>query len=312
MSAFLELRQLGKLGPLGAAMLYDAVKVVARSGNFPPPGGGRWTVEVLRETAHDYVVDQGYPRRLASLYLRASDDDSMRNLLHAHVRNWLRSRSRATERGRMLERVRRAARSVNRFVEVNTVAGRAIAFLEHADQEPWTGRLSDLHVTAAKVPVRTVRWRSDRRRDPEADDESFRAVLIAALQAADAPLLFADVIDVFAHKFALYAAPIASELDDEPADWSTSPEAATVSQATADDVWTQLSVEERRTLAAYGPVRDMAVALGRGKSRAHVMRQRLHDLLGRLLRDDADAEAVIDDLVERARLWNSQADDPPR
>lgn len=312
MNAFLELRRLGSLGPHGAEMLYDVVETVARRGNFPPPKGGQWTAEALMETAHDYLADDAYPRGLAALYLRATDDDSMRNLMLAHVRNWMRSKSRRTERGVMLERVRRAARSDERFIEADTAAGPTLGLRGQARADPWSGRLAELHVAAAKVPVTVVRWRSDRRRDPEADDASFRNVLAATLEAAGAPLLFRDVIDVFAHKFSLYAAPMGVELTDDPADWSPTPEAATMIGATVDDIWAQLSAEERRTLAAYGPVRDMATQLGKGKSRAHVLKQRLDALLQRLLRDSPDPEAVVEALTERARRWGHQVDEASR
>lgn len=299
--AFLEFRQQRRLGEAGAALLYDTVSDVVRALRVPPPDGRHWRDDDTRELAHDFLADDATPKRMTALYLRAHDDESMRRLLYSYVRNWVRSAGRATEAGRLADRVRDAAAGFNELVEADTAAGTAIARRDHASRDPWAGRVGDLVRAAYEPEVRVLRYRSERRRDPEADNESFRRVLNAVLAAAGAPVLLRDLREVFAHRFALFADPIEVELDVDPGGGSAPDE--WVADDTATRVWEQLTDAERTTLAVYGPVRDMAAALGRGKSQTAIARKRLEDVLAALLGDDPDAERVVGALRDRAVAW---------
>ena len=309
-SAFLEFRQQRRLGDAGAALLYDTVSDVVRAMRVPPPDGTAWRGDDTRELAHDFLADETTPKRMTALYLRAHDDESMRRLLFSYVRNWLRSAGRATDAGRLADRIRDAAAGSDEFNEVDTPAGTAIARRDAAVGEPWVGRVGDLVRAAYEPQVRVLRYRSERRRDPEVDNESFRRVLDAVLRTARAPVLLRDLRDVFAHRFALFADPIEVELDVDPGgdagdlrEWAAEEAAARV--------WEQLADAERLTLAVYGPVRDMAEAVGKGKSQTAVARKRLEDVLAALVDDDPDAERVVGALRDRAVAWARDRTDSP-
>ena len=302
-SPFLELRQEQRLGEAGAALLYAVAEEAVRSVGVPPPSGRTWRDDDLRGVAHDFLADEATEKRMTALYLRAHDDESMRKMLFAYVRNWLRSAGRATEAGRLVDRVRDAAAGSDDFEEVDTPAGRAVARRDRASDEPWAGSVGDLVRAAYEPEVRVLRYRSDRRRDPEADNESFRRVLDAVLREAAAPVLMRDLRDVFAHRFALFGDPIEVELDVEPGTGDPPAEDAWVADQTAADIWSELTDSERQTLAVYGPVRDMAAAVGKGKSQTAVARKRLEDVLTALVGDDPDADRVVGVLRDRAVQW---------
>ena len=308
--AFLEFRQHRRLGATGAALLYDTVARVLRSMRVPPPRGRVWDDDDIRDVAHDFLADEATEKRMTALYVRAHDDESMRRLLFAYVRNWVRSGGRATDAGRLADGIRDSAAGSDEFTEVDTPAGPAVARRGSASGEPWGGRVGDLVRAAYEPEVRVLRYRSERRRDPEADNESFRRVLGSVLDAAGAPVLLRDLRDVFAHRFSLFADPIEVELDIDPGTAGGVGDAV-VSDDTAARVWDELSDNERLTLAVYGPVREMAAAVGKGKSQTAVARRRLEDVLAALLGDDPEAERIVGALRDRAVAWARDRTDSP-
>lgn len=307
MSAFLEFRRLGHLGPEGAALLYGVAHAVARQG-MPPKGGGGWDADKRDELAHDFLADEATPSRMASLYARAHDDESMRKMLYVQVLNFHRSELRKDDSGALHDRLMRLVKERDQFVRVRTVAGNALALGAHASAEPWAGSSQSLLEAARSVNVRVVRWRSAHRRDPGIDDESFVRVLEAVLGAAGVPVPVKDMLLVFSDVFGLYPSPKYVELGDEPGLSTSTTEETAVENVMVDDAWKQLSDRERHLLAAYGPVRDMAERLGKGKSTAAVDCQRLKDLLVRLVGIDESAEDVVERLYARAVEWQTETD----
>src|SRR5207244_1954590 len=73
---------------------------------FPPPAGHHgWSAEAVREVAHDFLVHQRTPKRLAWLVVHTSDDASMQRALLRIVHNYLRDVGRTTEVGRLVVRI---------------------------------------------------------------------------------------------------------------------------------------------------------------------------------------------------------------
>src|ERR1700730_369640 len=123
-TAYSDMTRDGVAGASRVTALYRTVAAVARIRRFPPPDGyDRWTADAITETAHDFLVARDGVDRLAHLFRLAVDDDSFDRLLHASVRNCLRSRARATERGALIRRLRTVLEGDARFCTVGESTG---------------------------------------------------------------------------------------------------------------------------------------------------------------------------------------------
>jgi hypothetical protein len=302
MGPYLELRANGFLGPEGATLLYATVDEVLRTDRVPPENGPRWTEEAVREVAHDFLSEEAGPRRLASLYLRSSDDDSLARLLREAVRAYLRDRARRRDVGPLRRRLVDVLGSAPQLVALDTPSGRAWTLPQHRDEAPYQGAIGPLIAAAWATPdIRIVRWRSARRRDPVADRPSLTAFAVAVLQAAEAPVLIGTLVEVAVRRFALAAPPLVVPLDDEPASDEPSAERVALTAITAGAIWDQLTQRERIMLALHDrSVREIGEEIGLAKSAAAAARNRLDELLTRALADDPDPEAVWNRLQELA------------
>lgn len=303
MSAFLEFRQTGQLGPEGAKLLYETTSRVIRDGRYPPPDGERWTTDDVIGVAHEFLASLGESGRTGAVFLRAQDDDSLGALLYTAVRNHVRSEMRKTDGGALFDKVRAILRGDERFAELETPGGSAFYLQRVSAEDVWAGRHSDLVNVAYSVETRVLRYRTGSRRDPEADDESFATVLEHVLEAAAAPMLLTDLHEVMSQRFALYGAPALVALDDEPAGAGQTPEDQVDVADAVKDIWDQLTSRERQVLAAYDTVRELGTSLELGKTQASAARRQLDDTLRRLLRDVGDPERALDQLRQLAEVW---------
>ena len=302
MGAYLELRASGYLGPEGAALLYATVRDVIKADRVPPEDGPRWTEDAIREVAHDFLSEEAGPRRLTSLYLRSSDDDSLARLLREAVRAYLRDRARRRDVGPLRRRLVDVLASAPELVGVDIPSGRAWTLPQHRGEAPYQRPVGPLVAAAWAAPnIRIVRWRSTRRRDPVADRPSLTAFAVAVLEAAEAPVLVGTLVEVAVRRFALAAPPLVIPLDDEPAAEEASAEQTALAAMTAAEIWNQLTRRERSILALHDlTVREIGEEIGLAKSAAAAARNRLDELLTRALADDPDAEAVWNRLQELA------------
>lgn len=310
-SAYAELRDTGRLGPAGVALLYRTVRAVARTSNFPPPEGhSRWDDDAVQAAAHEFLSRERGPQRLASLVLTATDDASFGRLLTVAVRNALRDVARRTDRAALMRRLTEVLRDDDRLVQVPAKRpgeGRW-ALREHLERPLWQGRLSDLVAAAWSVrDVQVIRWRSARRRGPVSDGPSLAAVAVAVLRAADGPVDLPVFAEVFEHRFGLTTAPRLVSLDDEPAPHPALPRSDEIATTVeireqAQQIWEQLSDRERQILAHHdAAVRDLAAVLGLGKSAAAEARHRLIETLRSVLSTDPAGEAVAEMLIAGAQ-----------
>lgn len=308
MSAYLELRRLGRLDAEGAAVLYAVCAAVAHHSGLPPVGGGSWQEDTVRELAHDFLADEAtHGRRIPSLFVRAHDDESLRAMLLVQIRNFHISRLRGEDAVALHQRLVRVAADSDDLGVIDTPAGKAVTLGEAAVTDPYAGPTSVLDSAARGVDVRIVRWRSAKRRDPGADDESVRQVLRAMIEAVDAPVLLGDATRTLTDVFGLYAAPIRIDLQDEPAA-DDDPAADGLVSVAVDEAWAQLSTAERQLLASFDSIRQMAAELGRAKSSVALQVRRLVGVLTRLVGDDENSEAVVEQLYARAVAWAQNVD----
>jgi len=309
MSPLEELQADGRLGPEGARLLYRVVRTVVVGHGFPPPGErAAWNGEAVAETAHEFLVDQRTPKRLAHLLVNALDDDSFRRILHRMVLNFLRDGGRRTEIGRLMLRLR-------------DVLGRSDEFVGEAGDR-W--RLEKQPPTPSSVPpavlmgaaaaerhVDVPRWSAQtRRRAPAADAASLERLCRRVMEAAAGTVALDELAQAVAPRLGLTPMPLAGDgLDRDPFEGVAGPQHAdaVLDSLRAAEIFTVLGRRERLLLASAGtPVRELRSVIGVGPSQAAELQARLRALLAAELQDDEGYEAVFFHLVDQAKAWARQ------
>jgi hypothetical protein len=307
MGAYEELRDTGEMGEFGAALLYQTVADVARVRRFPPPDGhDRWNDDAVMETAHDFLTERSGVARMRQIQLRAFDEESFEKLLHQAVRNHLRSRSRASDLGALIRRVRTVLEEDDRFVTVGTSGILRWTLQSTGVREQFTGQIETLIAASRSVEgVTMVRWRSERRRGPVADREALAQIFEAVLVAAGTSLSAIELAKVTAARFNLLDPPLLLELDE--AFWRPDPFAEVgpaeraVAAEQAAEIWEQLSPRERTIyLFVDQSARQAAEHVGLGKSQIAVSQARIKELISDAIGGSPDAPSVIAELERLA------------
>lgn len=301
MGVLAELQESGRVGSVGAALLYETVAALGRFSNMPPPAGHRsWDAEAVMEVAHEFLAHGQTPRRLSAIVAQANDEASAARLLEAAVRNFLRDRARATERGAVIRRLRDVLSESHAFDQTHD--GRWI--LRGAPHVPWQGRLDDLVAASWEAAdIAVVHWRHAERRGPLATRESLERFAAAVLEEARGAVRLDDLARVAQVRFDAQS-PILQTLDNDVDPAADVEEPDFITAEAAGQVWQQLSLEERTSLALYDrTVRDAAELLGKGKSTVADGRRRLAAKLRLLLADDDDPDATALGLMATAKKW---------
>jgi len=308
--ALTELRATGRLGEAGVRLLYETVRKVAVADRIPPPTSRRWDDEAVREVTHAFVVEHLLgKRRIDSLLLRATDEQSFRRLVEATVRNYFRDQHRRTARGALGRRFGEVLDTDPRFrlwVLGRTRYGSdSLWGLSHwVSPQPFQGMPSSLGPAAWRIPgIAIVRWREDAaRRSPLADAASLARFLEGVLDAADGLMTVPDLVEVASYRFALRDAPAIVSLD-EPTptlvpEREAGPEEVITARATAAHVYGQLSDRERKLLLRMGDqdVRAIGEELGLPKSTVFDAVQRVRAIVTSALEHSDSAQAVLREL----------------
>ena len=308
--ALTELRATGRLGEAGVRLLYETVRMVAVADRIPPPTSRRWDDEAVREVTHAFVVEHLLgKRRIDSLLLRATDEQSFRRLVEATVRNYFRDQHRRTARGALGRRFGEVLDTDPRFrlwVLGRTRYGSdSLWGLSHwVNPQPFQGIPSSLGPAAWRIPgIAIVRWREDAaRRSPLADAASLARFLEGVLDAADGLMTVPDLVEVASYRFALRDAPAIVSLD-EPTptlvpEREAGPEEVITARATAAHVYGQLSDRERKLLLRMGDqdVRAIGEELGLPKSTVFDAVQRVRGIVTSALEHSDSAQAVLREL----------------
>ncbi len=308
MGPFEEIRASGAIGPNGAKLLYSVVFTVAMARNFPPPEGhSQWDESAVQEAAHEFLAEPRGEKRLADLAVRATDEGSFRRLLHKAVLNFHRDRSRKTDFGALVRRVTEVLSGDDAYVREPGEPARWR--LADGPSEPSSVPAPRLAAAAAEEPNVTIpRWRSNRRRAPLADKETFRRLCGRVLTAADGTLTSADIAHAIALRLDPGRVPLTLELDVTEGLAGRVDEARTESEVLgrleAAEMFEQLDDRERILLATWNrPVRDLSEVVGLGHSQAGVLRQRLAGKIAGQLEGDEEAEKVVLELQSLAAAW---------
>lgn len=280
--AWTELRESESVGPLTTQLVYRAVRVVVRRRRFPPPNDhGTWDSDAITEVAHEFLLDLSSggtlsAGRLSRLVAQATDEASFERLVHKTVLNYLRQQARGSARGAVLEQLRHA---LGRIDGVDRTVSHAWSLEHCAGELEFAGDPSDLIAAAYGVDdVRLVRWNSDTRRSPLAESDSLRRVLLDVLAAADAPVTESVMVEVAIARFPLAIEPAPMEFKDEE---NAHPDLVPAeAMEMAQDIWDQLSSEERVLLAVPDlTVRAVADLLGVGKSTVDRRRHSISEVI---------------------------------
>lgn len=312
MSAFLELQQTGEIGEQTYTMLHDVAGGVVRTHNYPAPSGNEyWTKDEEWELVNEFLTGDRGLQRVITLFVKATDEHSLRNLAAAAIRNHLIDQFRNTDRGHLYQRLTDVIDDWDGLETFPTAAGPACRRVGAATDEIWSGTIRPLVMAAADVgDIRIERWRKAARRSPIADRESIARIIEAVLDQAEAAVLLSDLAEVMEARFALVRTPLVIELDDEPA---LEPSAAddtdreALTFTAAEEIFDQLSRKERILLAHYNDtLRELEPLLDVSKSHAGNLRNDLESKLKGMLASANDPEATLTELRTMAGTWTHE------
>ncbi|WP_143169045.1 hypothetical protein [Rhodococcus koreensis] len=250
----------------------------------------------LDDVIQDFLVDRIKPLTIM-LMAQASNEDSFGRLLRRSIRNWLIDRARATGIGALRRSIEKVLSEESEFEKVpagDEGAGRWRLVGE--ESTPWAGDLSVLVTAAWQVPdVRVPKWSSSSRRPPIADRASMVAIARAVLSTAAGSLETAQVVAVFARRFAAALDPIEMPLSETESDEIRSAEPAPEdlvvaldsevdAASAAAEIFARLSESERAILPVLANSSEVQKRLGLGRSQsAHVaarLKAKIRDLAG--------------------------------
>ncbi|KQY55800.1 hypothetical protein ASD11_14950 [Aeromicrobium sp. Root495] len=304
-----ELRTTGRLGEMGALLLYETMRLVVLAYRFPPPDGhGFWTEADLQATAHDFLQGERGARRLLSVANSSVDDRSFANLLARAARNFLREEGRRTEIGKLIVRIKSVLRAEEEFVEIPQ-SGEALWTIKGGTTAPSSTPSPELASVSHRVEIVVPNWTSKTRDAPLADHDSFVRLIRAVLEAAAGSLRAGDIAHALAARLNLRRPPLTLDLDagaaySEVASTAPDPASITVSSMAATEIFNALSDRERIiVLTADGNVRDLGALIGTGKTQAAHLRQRLLDRIANELEDDEQPEETVSALVGLCENW---------
>lgn len=304
MSAYTELSETGSLGTEGVSLLYRTVAAVARFDRYPPPDGYQaWTNDAVTEIAHDFLVGPRASERLVQLAVLAVDDAGFDRLLEASVRNFFRSRARATARGKLYRRLQSLLEEDDRFVAAAATVGPSWS-LRDGPAEPWVGRIDALLTVAASVPVPLTGGEHSRR-------DALREMCLRVLGTAEGAILLDDLVFVAGWRLGLSPAPLTLDTDSiEPA---AAVDVASESAADLDAhaLFGLLTDRERLLLLVLDePVREAAEFVGVSKSTAAEAANRLRHKLRSLVPDENELLGVLRPLTALASQWAGPRTEP--
>jgi len=295
----------GNDGAYYRVVLSQAKKIVA--GRLPHPEGRNWVVNDAFDLVSEYYVSPAY----AGVLLTATDDDSLNALVYTAIANHVRATLRKNDRARLRRRMKDILREEN-FIEQPSGFWRRPG----DPTDAFNGREADLIDVVWGVDVKFVKWRPDTKRtSPVAERASFISVLNAILDAAGGAVHESALVVVLAQRFGIGPVSYTESLDaaDESAvatEYNDEPEALTIAReehrdaaAQGLEIWSELSLEERRMVPYAGvSARDAASKLRMGKTKANGIQLRLKAKLKALLEgEEGDRQrAVLSELVALA------------
>lgn len=310
MSGFEDFSRTGRWNDELARLLYESVRTVATSRNFPKPAGFRsWAdKDAVYETAHEFLYGSGGERRIKALLVSATSQASFERLLDTYVQNFLRDQARRTDIGKLVRRINEVAEADGSF-QVAAANPRRWR-LAGGPTEPSIAPASVLSAALKDVGVVVPAWSSETRDAPAADQASFVRMIHAVLAAADGSVSAADIAHAVAERLdvrrVLPEQPLDRLLETgwEPSDLDASPDTEVEDRDVAVQIFDRLDDTERILYANQGlTVRQLGDLLGMSKSRAATMQRALHAKFTALLTAYDDARGALRHLDQLCSDW---------
>jgi hypothetical protein len=207
-SAYVELQRRRHLDKLGVALVSRIVREQLK--DFPG----------LRERDPEDVVHDFFVARItaltAMLLAQATNDDSYAKLTRRTAKNWIIDQARATGTGPLRRSIEKVLNQAPEFEQVPAgLEGAGRWRIGNNVGPPWAGDPDELLAVAWAVPnVRVPRWTKGTRRPPVADRSAMVAILYAVLQQAGGSVEIAQLVHVFARRFAAALDPKEVSLPD--------------------------------------------------------------------------------------------------
>lgn len=305
-----ELLATGRLGPMGAALLYETVGAVAHARNFKPPEGHTtWDRSAIEGVAHEVVAGPRGVKRLTDIMIRSTDEESFEGQLHGAVLNVLRDLGRRTDMGALVRRVTEVLTDSAAFRPVGAAGQRWWTLVDGADAPSQISERVQMTAANGVGDISVPRWNSGSRRSPQADFDSFERLLTAILTAAKGSVRAADLAKACLARLDPVHVPLVVSLDVleyTPDSLGSETEDQTLNRVVAREQVDALSDRERLLLATMDrTVREAAGVLGMGHSQCGALRRQLTTHLTRLLAVDPDGEAIMREMLRYAQEWMS-------
>jgi hypothetical protein len=302
-SALVELREYGRLGPDGVEALYQAIAAVARFDHYPPPEGyKRWNADAVRDAAANFVAGPRSTERLMQLAILATDERSFLRLLEAAVRNSFRSEARRTAGGKLYRRLRGVLEEAEGIVQVSS----DVFALEGETESVERGLLDYLIPSTWNVEIDSIPGRLDADGNIKISRLALERLCRAILNEAGGPLDLDAFLYLVGARLGLREAPLVADVDTSAP--TRRPDDEAVDRLTAEGIFEELSARERVALIVLeDSVRDAANFAGIGKSSMAELMARLRSRLEVLLPEDSGRGPVLARLVEMALAWSGEA-----
>lgn len=300
----MELHQLGYLHRRGVALVSRIVREESKR------------FSALEHLDPEDLCQDFFVARIAALtamlLTQATSDESFGKLVRRTVRNWMIDQARATGTGplrRSIEKVLSETAIFECVPDGQEGAGRWR--IAHTAAPPWGGAPDSLLAVAWAVPdIRVPLWKKGTRRAPVADRRSMVAILEAVLQAASGSLETAQLVHVFAQRFAAAMDPIEVPLpeheDDEqdgdsdlpsevpgPEELVIAEEVAAETAEAAAQILKRLSGDERAILCVIDDTAEVMRLLGRGRSQSAEFARRLRIKIRELAGTGTDRDGIL-------------------
>lgn len=304
-SAYEELHQQGHLHRRGVALVSRIVREESKR------------FSALEHLDHEDLTHDFFVARIAALtamlLAQATSDDSFGKLVRRTVRNWMIDQARATGTGplrRSIEKILSETALFECVTDGQEGAGRWR--IAHTAGQPWGGDPDSLVAVAWAVPdVRVPAWKKGTRRAPVADRHSLVAMLEAVLQAAAGSLETAQLVHVFAQRFAAALDPIEVPLseqqheDDEhgsvdvrsetpgPEELVIAESVAAETAEAAAQIVERLSDDERTILCIIDDPAAVMRQLGLARSQSAEFTRRLKAKIRELVGTSVDRDEIV-------------------
>jgi hypothetical protein len=288
------------------ALLRGVAAQAARTGPFPPPQDyTRWSDEAVDELLVEMITKKGGVSFLLDGLTHVDNQGSAERYLLAVVQNFQKDQAKATEHGKLRERLKNVLGKDSRFMFV-TSPHDGWRLVDGPD-EWWQGDITALHRTALHVRGVFIPSWNTAGPTPRAARDALTTVAAAVLTGANGILRAEDLAQVLLERFRHQIAPqtagglFLEDVDEQIARADQEPEHA-LTGISAEQLWAQLTNEQRAVVPYLTEPGDAAAALGIGPKEAAARRSQVVELVRLATVDDPRAEDIVMSLLDIASL----------